>query len=882
MKLRSFSISNFRKFRTQKTLTGFGNGLNIVVEPNEAGKSTLLEAIRAAFFVRHSAKTELVRSFCPIGDDVAPKVSIQFEVGTELWEVEKQFLKAPYILLTGPSGRFESDAAEEKLQSILGFEKGNNRSNDLETRGALGLLWVEQATALTVDPPGRLARDKIRSALESEVGTVVGGRRFELVKARIEDAYTALKTPRSGKSTGRLAEAELALKSAQEQSAHCISLLRQYEQALTSLDQARSSKRLIERELADPEQAKRKSLLLEDLRLSETSQLRLASAAARFAEAELIVLAANQQLERIDTCERAANASEVNLTKIKALLTEQQINFEKALREIDQLRANLNDTRRRRTEAEHAAARARAFSSQQMRSSGIIRARAQLMEVLRLEAELRTKTTLSFTDIPQQDLDELSLLDRKLTEAKAVFAAGAVGLDIEIACDHQIIINGKLTKSTHHDLLSRTEISIGTVAKLVITPTNLEGRSADANIRSAEDALASALAYHNVISYPEALTHSQQARFARQEAAAITRQIEALCSGDASVGLQSGSIALKSWLAEVDRQQEEIEPVLEAPEADVTTLEDLFSCLRDEELKAVAVLEVAQGRLHNDEKSIVKLRAELTAAENIAISAVERLQSLLQENDRGALVIKLNTDSEELARRAESYENAKISAAAFDTEKLRRSIANISQSEKRAQEERLQLVAQIASLESTIASEGPKGLAGIVEEAKEAEQAAAETYERLRQDAEVLELLRSTLRIAGEEASKTFLRPVTQRAARYVQRILPGADLIFSDEMSLSAIAREGTDEASENLSRGTQEQLAVLTRLAFADLLIAKGAPVSLILDDPLVYSDDSRLETMTDILTEASERMQIILLTCRSKAFRHVNALRIALHEN
>lgn len=72
MKLRSLDIDNFRKFRKPLALSGFSDGLNIVVEPNEAGKSTLLEALRAALFVRHSAKSELVRSYCPSGDDVAP------------------------------------------------------------------------------------------------------------------------------------------------------------------------------------------------------------------------------------------------------------------------------------------------------------------------------------------------------------------------------------------------------------------------------------------------------------------------------------------------------------------------------------------------------------------------------------------------------------------------------------------------------------------------------------------------------------------------------------------------------------------------------------------------------------------------------------------
>ncbi|RYE97380.1 MAG: hypothetical protein EOO77_39160, partial [Oxalobacteraceae bacterium] len=97
--------------------------------------------------------------------------------------------------------------------------------------------------------------------------------------------------------------------------------------------------------------------------------------------------------------------------------------------------------------------------------------------------------------------------------------------------------------------------------------------------------------------------------------------------------------------------------------------------------------------------------------------------------------------------------------------------------------------------------------------------------------------------------------------------------------LGLTGVSRGGVDESCGGLSRGTQEQLAILTRLAFADLLLEDGAPISLILDDPLVYSDDARLETMTDILQEASTRMQVILLTCRSKAFRHVDGNRITL---
>lgn len=138
----------------------------------------------------------------------------------------------------------------------------------------------------------------------------------------------------------------------------------------------------------------------------------------------------------------------------------------------------------------------------------------------------------------------------------------------------------------------------------------------------------------------------------------------------------------------------------------------------------------------------------------------------------------------------------------------------------------------------------------------------------------------SGLRFARrEEASRTFLGSITRRAARYVDRILPGSDLHFGEEMGLTAIGRHGIREQCCDLSHGTREQLAVLTRITLADLLRDKGAPVSLILDDPLVYSDDGHLDAMTEILEEVAQRMQVILLTCRAKAFRHLTAKRIVI---
>jgi len=49
------------------------------------------------------------------------------------------------------------------------------------------------------------------------------------------------------------------------------------------------------------------------------------------------------------------------------------------------------------------------------------------------------------------------------------------------------------------------------------------------------------------------------------------------------------------------------------------------------------------------------------------------------------------------------------------------------------------------------------------------------------------------------------------------------------------------------------------------------------LILDDALVYSDDERIAAMFDALHRSSEDLQIIVLSCRQRAFRDLGARRV-----
>jgi len=102
----------------------------------------------------------------------------------------------------------------------------------------------------------------------------------------------------------------------------------------------------------------------------------------------------------------------------------------------------------------------------------------------------------------------------------------------------------------------------------------------------------------------------------------------------------------------------------------------------------------------------------------------------------------------------------------------------------------------------------------------------------------------------------------------FLNDLFPGADLELGDGFAITGIKRDRT-ESFARLSDGTQEQVAVLVRLAMASMLAERGQTVPVILDDALVYCDDDRIKRMFDALIRAGKHQQVIVLTCRLRTF-------------
>jgi uncharacterized protein YhaN len=212
---------------------------------------------------------------------------------------------------------------------------------------------------------------------------------------------------------------------------------------------------------------------------------------------------------------------------------------------------------------------------------------------------------------------------------------------------------------------------------------------------------------------------------------------------------------------------------------------------------------------------------------------------------------------------------SRISFSRLSLASNRRAIAQIRRLENAArlyQVESSRLGMEIAKASGIITGDGIDEVVDTARIQQSRLNAQVKNYE---QEVAVLELLRDTLRSAETEAKAQYLAPVITRVEPYLRMLLPATDLNLDEDLHITGVRRNGLEEEFARLSEGTQEQIAVLTRLGFAQLLLDQGRPATVILDDALVFSDDDRIERMFDIMTRAARQMQIIVLTCPKRLF-------------
>lgn len=884
MRILRLAIRGYKKFADPTVpvvIEGLTSGLTVLAGDNEEGKSTVLSALRTVLFDRHRVTAEVAQAMQPFGSKVQPVIEVEFEVGGQRYRLRKGFAMSAFAELEGPDGRYSGPAAEDALQKLLGFEPSKKGLAKDENQGVFGLLFIEQGRAADNLTLGAGVRQTLQSALESEVGAVLGGQSGQAVLQAVTGRYEQLFEKRdTARPKGEYKQALDRVAAVAAERERLSAELDRYNEQVDRLSREREGlNRLIrdgseeraQRELAAAEAEQRRVAELDSIHKQAVEvALRL--------QAELKI--AEEKCERREKELRSVERAQSERRRCGERAEEQREALAPLSRSLSQAEQELAAAQQAQRAAESAVRRAelRFERAKAAAELGDLKQRLQNAEAARRRSrEARTRADAIAVD--DRGLAKLRTLERTLRDAEAALLAVATRVTLAIQDEYAVEVGGQPARGTEELLLSEpTAITIAGVGALTIAPGKLDLRERTAHVESARQALAKALAALGCTDVAHAETLRNERDRLLREADEQTR-IEELHAPETLPRLAQAVAAAEQRLSTVPEQ--EGGESIAAPGTPEQASEGLLQARATHARLTRSIVELQAVRdredraLAKEREKDVRVQAELEAATQAVARAEQELVASRaaisdEEAQKNREALRAAGRSAEERRHAahQALREADPERARLLFEQRRDALAAIQREIAAKRKQEAELVGELRSLSREGLGEKVQELDGELLRAR----AAAE---RVTREAEAVKLLYETLRGAEREAKEVFLSPILRRVRPYLNQLMPGSELALSEsDLSISHLVRGGREEPFSSLSTGTREQLAVVVRLAFAELLCEKGVPAVVVLDDALVYADDSRFETMLLILRRAAQNMQILILTCRERDYLHAGA--------
>ncbi|MDA8049152.1 MAG: AAA family ATPase [Rhodospirillales bacterium] len=891
MKLRSLALNQLKKFTSPTRLDGIDDGLNVVVGPNEMGKSTLLDALRAALFEKHSSKAQPIAALQNDRSQAGPVVELGFELDDGLYRITKRFIKKPYARLSCPDGRrLEGDAAEDALRRLLGFDEPGKTGAKPETLGMWNVLWVQQGQSFGAPHLPETARSSLHSALESEVGDVLGGRRGRVLPQVFERQLGELVTS-GGKPRGDYKARIDHVQTLKNELASLRTRRQELSQTLDRLEEAEAT--LSRLSSGDQDQRDRAELEGAHARRGQAAELeaRIQGAASELKLKERTLERAEQaRKDRIKLKEEIAS-DEQALAAANDRLAEVTSREKEARSRLDSLQAGVRAAESAVTTADAAVLRSRRILAAVEREARIRALQDQYEKAEDAEQhQHQARQDAAAILVTEKAIDPIRAAAKELETITGRLSAAATAIIFDMSPEalSGIEIDGKPPSPASPVLhaIEATRIAIPDRGRIIIDPAIknrdkllAQQRDANAKLKAALDAAGAASAEDAEQQYRRRQTLLDQAELARHEAA-----LHAPATDDREAGARSLADYIEGLRQVLAREKDEL--CLQAPPARQEA-EAALRAAEEHGQEARHALEIARAEFSGPEETLGPLQTELGAVNARYEDIGARLKKRREEYQKAE---ETHPDSGlqadiDAARSAVSLQERAVSGLEAERTdetlpQLDARIGRLGQAIHERREKRAKLKEEIAGLKSRVEVFEGAGLDEAIEQKGRELELCERESEDLEREVDVLTLLLDTLRAAERDAKERYLSPVLKRVQPYLQILFPGAQIIIDENLQIKGILREaGYEEIFDLLSMGTQEQIAVLVRLAFAKMLVEQGHPATVILDDALVFSDDRRMSRMFDILNMAARNIQLIILTCREQLFEGLGGRRLSL---
>ena len=879
MKIERIRLRNYRGVADHEVV--LSDGITVIEGANEAGKSSLVEAVDLLLHYPDSSADQRVRAVRPVHTGAVPEAEIDFAAGpyrftyTKRWS-DRSGEAATTLRITAPEYELvHGRQAHERAREIIAEHA------DFDLWKALRVLQDE-----TLDQPALGGKSALMRALDTAagVGHATGPddeRNTALIDAAHSE-YMRYFTPKKADPTGEYAKAIAALRVAQDE-------VRSRQETIDRVTQDIELVQTAEQRLRKLNHAARDSgPVLDEL---EQRHRDLDAAAQRLASLEsagrLAQLEADSATSALEI--RAALRDDVQtaVSETAALTTDAESKEVK----VAGLRQLASEAQQRAAEARATRVKFEAVAVQAAADRDYLRELGEFgrLEERRSRAEVAAATVkrcvgeLATIGVDDAAVALLEKEHQKLVKAQAILEAASSLVEVSAIDGSHVLaldVDGEVASvdsgtSFTRRLNSDTTLTVDNRIRIRIAPGNAD-RDQRTKLAKMQEDFAKLCAEYGVIGIDDARAQLAGSRDLQIELVGARTTIETALDGEGIDGADERLIALRA-------RTEQYRAARTGPlPADLDAAEDVLATANDAQKHAQSAAEQAIVVADTHSNAARKADTEAQLARQLAMGAETQAKQLAaklvaaRESATDEALIGRREQTSQVS--ADADQACKTAADAFDPDELADialQLENERATAKRRDTEIRDCEKQLAGLEAGLASD--RDARERLDKASAQLDDATHHYNRVRSRAAAAKRLYATLDARREAAKLSYVEPFRKKLEQFA-RIVFGEQLTLVVDRNLTVTHRilGGAKVEYRHLSGGAREQIALCARLACAAIVDPDdGVPV--IVDDALGFTDPDRLHRIGAVFSATENRSQVIVLTCTPERYKGIGVAKV-----
>jgi hypothetical protein len=867
MRIVELHLENYRGV-VQATISFPSTGVTIIEGDNEAGKTSLTQALDLVLNVRDDSKAQVVKDSQPVGRDVGPEVRVHIESGPYRFELAKRWLRRPSTTLVvhAPAPeQLTGREAHDRVQAIL---------DETLDRDLWKALRLEQGSDLQQVAFGS---SSLGRALDLAAGGAADADSHDVLWDRIVAERDRYWTPTGKRSADRVRLAE-RLQEAQATATRCRDELRDLDDKTARLARLRDDGAALVRRVHDAraqeaelaERARAVAALVADR--DRTASARDLAAATR----ERSVMAAEARrtlVDRVGEAARSAREAATVLAESQPALAAAKRRQSTARERRAGLAAELHEAERRQRQAQEDRDHHR--NRIELEQLGERLGRIQEMQVALVAAE----TEIATATVSAEVAEAVEQAELDLARAEAAAAASATTVRIEASQAVTAVVDHE-AHEVEAGADRQWQVGTGAVVEVpgvarITVGAGAEARAVADVVTDARHALAELCARFEVA----------DSRDARRRVQALVDAHRTRDDAEARIAADLRDLTVEELQGKIEGHRVRIAEFEARRDGDRDLPAD-FDAAKEAARAADQVVESLRGLLDRATEEMERADAAVHAAgqdDALYVQKAEWAQRALTDAGEALAAARAAEPDEQLAAALADAETRLHEATAALAEQDRRLeaadpesiavlLANAAAARQRAEADQRRTADECTGLQTLLEHTVEQGLAHRLDVALTERDRLQLEVDRLESRAEAARLLHETFERRRAAARARYVAPFRDQIERLGRLVFgPTLQVELDAELRIASRTVDGTTLRIDQLSTGAREQLGMLARLACAAIVAEDGgAPV--VFDDALGWTDPARLSQMAAAIALAAQKCQVVILTCTPGRFSGV----------